>query len=126
MRRLFSSFARGWPGTALLLMRLVAATALFEQVVSILEGSAPLKTLALTLLGMLAAVLLFAGLWTPVAGSVAALVELWSLSLHMRDPWNYVLLGTFGICLAMLGPGAWSVDAYLFGWKRIDLGHPRS
>jgi len=21
----------------------------------------------------------------------------------------------------MLGPGAWSVDARLFGWKRIDL-----
>ena len=24
--------------------------------------------------------------------------------------------------LAMLGPGRWSVDARLFGWKRIDLG----
>ena len=28
--------------------------------------------------------------------------------------------------LVLLGPGAWSVDARLFGWKRIDIRDPRS
>ena len=29
------------------------------------------------------------------------------------------MLGTLGVALALLGPGGWSVDARLFGWKRI-------
>jgi len=35
------------------------------------------------------------------------------------DPWNCIFLGALGAALALVGPGAWSVDAYLFGWKRI-------
>ena len=31
-----------------------------------------------------------------------------------------LLTGTIAAGLAMLGPGRWSVDARLFGWKRID------
>jgi hypothetical protein len=31
-----------------------------------------------------------------------------------------LLSGTIGGALAMLGPGRWSIDARLFGWKRIE------
>jgi hypothetical protein len=34
--------------------------------------------------------------------------------------------GTIGAGLALLGPGAWSVDARLFGWKRIDVRDRKS
>jgi hypothetical protein len=30
------------------------------------------------------------------------------------------MLGTAGAALAMLGPGLWSVDARLYGWKRLE------
>ncbi|HEX8765158.1 MAG TPA: hypothetical protein VF740_08355 [Candidatus Acidoferrum sp.] len=33
----------------------------------------------------------------------------------------HLLLAVLGASLAMLGPGAWSVDARLFGRKRIDI-----
>jgi len=32
----------------------------------------------------------------------------------------WLLLGTAAVALAMLGPGLWSIDARLFGWKRIE------
>jgi len=70
------------------------------------------------------AVLLLVGLWTPVAGVLMAAVELCLVLSHPSDPWMHVRLGALGAALAMLGPGAWSVDAHLFGRKRIEIsGH---
>ena len=102
-------------------MRLAAATALLDQgFVGLRNGAAP-DGLTLAILLMGAAVLLLVGLWTPVAGVAGALFELWNGLSHRGDPQIYILIGTLGVALALLGPGAWSVDARLFGWKRIDF-----
>jgi hypothetical protein len=50
-----------------------------------------------------------------------ALLALWQTFSHPGNPWSCIMLGTFGAALALLGPGGWSVDARLFGWKRIDI-----
>ena len=121
MLRLFSSFARGWPGVGLLLLRLVAAIALIDQVIIRLENLPPTTQLFLNILTLGVALLLLAGLWTPIAGIAATLVEIWSAFSHPGDIRAYILLGTLGVALALLGPGAWSIDARLFGWKRIDI-----
>jgi uncharacterized membrane protein YphA (DoxX/SURF4 family) len=68
-----------------------------------------------------AGILLLLGLWTPIAGTLVAVIEFWKVFPHVGDPWIYILLGTLGAGLALLGPGAWSVDARLFGWKSIDI-----
>jgi putative oxidoreductase len=68
-----------------------------------------------------AAALLLAGLWTPVAGGLMAAAELYFAFSHPADPWTQMLVGALGVALAMLGPGAWSVDARLFGRKRIQI-----
>jgi hypothetical protein len=52
---------------------------------------------------------------------MVAIIEVWKIFLHVGDPWIPILLGSLGAALAMLGPGAWSVDARLFGWKRLDI-----
>jgi putative oxidoreductase len=66
-------------------------------------------------------VLLLAGLWTPVSGSLIAASALWSLVIKSGDPWRSILLASMGVALAMIGPGVWSLDARLFGWRRIDV-----
>ena len=71
-------------------------------------------------------ILLLAGLWTPIAGTLAAVIALWHVFAHPADPWSCIMLGTLGAALALLGPGGWSVDARLFGWKRIELRDRKS
>jgi hypothetical protein len=51
---------------------------------------------------------------------LVALIESCRLFAISADRLVYLLVATFGAALAMLGPGLWSVDARLFGWKRIE------
>ena len=120
MQRLFFTFARGWPGAGLLLMRLVAGIALVNQGAVGMTGATRLGPVAPHALAICSGILLLAGLWTPIAGVLVAVIHLWTFT-QPGDPWIHILLGTVGIALALVGPGAWSVDARLFGWKRIDI-----
>jgi len=93
----------------------------------VLQGIAGLLTAPLQIGSILEVVaacfaaLLLVGLWTPVAGVLMAVAELCLVLSRVSDPWMHVQLGALGAALAMLGPGAWSVDAHLFGRKRIEI-----
>jgi putative oxidoreductase len=63
---------------------------------------------------------LLLGLWTPIAGILTALFELRDLISHCDNLWTCILLGSLGVGLAMIGPGAWSADARRYGWKRVN------
>ena len=106
-------------------MRLVAGAVLISRAITLLQ-TAPLPEPAiLNALAAAMGLLLVVGLWTPVSGAGVAVFELWNTFSQPGDPGAKVLLGTLGLALALLGPGAWSVDARLFGWKRIEI-RPRS
>lgn len=102
-------------------MRLIAGIALLMQGIAVLWGGPQIEAFLLNSLTTGAGLLLLAGLWTPIAGVMVAFLELWKALSQPVDPWAHILLGTVGAALAMIGPGAWSVDAGLFGWKRIDI-----
>jgi len=122
LRRLFSTFAPGAPGLGLLILRLVGGISL------IIHGLARLQHGPMVVGGLacIAGVLLLAGLWTPAAGTLVAILGAWRSISKTGDPWACILLGTIGLALALLGPGAWSIDARLFGWKRIDVRERKS
>ncbi|MGB8886171.1 MAG: hypothetical protein WCC87_05570 [Candidatus Korobacteraceae bacterium] len=126
MRRLYSTFAGGWPGTGLLLLRLVLGTALIVRAGAALWIDPPIKTEITCAFLALCGILLISGLWTPIVGTLAALIEFWQLLVLRADVWIFLLLGTIAGALAMLGPGLWSIDAYLFGWKRVEAPPRRS
>ena len=80
----------------------------------------PLSVTIPAVLLLAGGILLIIGLWTPIVGTSIALIEIWKMLTLSGDKWVWLLLGTAGVALAMLGPGLFSIDARLFGWKRIE------
>jgi putative oxidoreductase len=121
VRRLFSSFARGWPGVGLLLMRIIAGGSLIVDGVEKCQAGQTMESVIIGLLAIVTGGLLVAGLWTPIAGPLVIVLSIWGILVRHDDPRSGILLAAIGAALALLGPGALSIDARLFGWKRIDL-----
>jgi len=100
-------------------MRLVVGSVLLVRASWLLWTDPPL-TVTLPFVSLAGpGLLLVAGLWTPLAGIAVAAIEL-SRILTSEDVFAPLMAATMGGALAMLGPGRWSLDARLFGWKRIE------
>lgn len=119
MQRLYTTFPNEWPGAGLLLLRLA------EGVPSVVEGTTRALSSGATVAALpyavdiLSGLLLIAGFWTPIGGVLQALVEF--SSAVSGSGYDHLVRGLIGLSMAMLGPGAWSIDARLFGRKRIDV-----
>ena len=118
MQRLFSTFANSWPGFGLLIQRLFTGIALLHHGIAQLETPAAGLVIP-EMTGAVLGLFILAGLWTPVVGALVAAVEFWIIVAGRGDVWMPLMLAVFGGTLAMIGPGAWSLDARLFGRKHI-------
>jgi putative oxidoreductase len=128
VRRLFSTFARGAPGAGLLLLRIAGGAAAIINGLRALSGGLAIGSAVPGVLNLAAGTLLIPGLWTPVAGSLLFVSNVWEVfagpgAVSFADivTGSAFLLAAIGAALGLLGPGAWSVDARLFGWRRIDV-----
>jgi uncharacterized membrane protein YphA (DoxX/SURF4 family) len=64
-------------------------------------------------------VLVSIGLWTPIVALAETAIQINRFMLvYPADP-PLLVTAAMGFSLALLGPGAWSLDARLFGRKRI-------
>jgi putative oxidoreductase len=123
MRRLLSTFADGLPSLGLLLLRVVAGTALILRVAELHNRASVPTTVPHVIAAGIGLLILF-GSWTAIAGVMLAIIEAVIAFSHNGDPRVSILLASLGVALTLLGPGSWSVDARRFGWKRIEIRRP--
>jgi putative oxidoreductase len=121
LQRLFSMFPNGWPGGGLLLLRLTNGTLLLHFCIACWLENAYRVAGAFLAIPAIIAVLLLVGLWTPIAGALSAAAEVPLFMQGTTDLRTLICLMTIGIAVSMLGPGAFSIDAALFGRHRLDL-----
>jgi hypothetical protein len=114
-------FPAGWPGLALLLLRVSVAIAVLLEGYSHRQGLSGWMLVALALLSAC----LCAGFLTPIMAILAlsAHVLVWSyLSFDGAEMTATALLDA--LALGLLGPGAYSIDAYRFGRRIVVLPPP--
>lgn len=137
LQRIFSTFPSGWPGAGLMVLRAALGITLFAQGVGYLVGWRELAfmTWAVALLALASGVLLLIGYLTPFASILAGSISvgckfLWlqAYSLNLFDSkLATALTASIAVAIVCLGPGAFSVDARLFGRREIiipDASHP--
>ena len=121
MQRLFSMFPNGWPGSALLLLRLVSGTILIHDGLAGLLQVPQRQGIVCLSLAIGAGMLLLVGFWTPIAGVLVVMVEAWTAFSRADGLRICVVMATVGAALGILGPGVRSLDARLYGRKQIDI-----
>jgi hypothetical protein len=116
VQRLFSMFPPGLPGIGLLLLRISVAIGL------LLEGYGHRQVGWIHATAVLLSITLFAGYVTPIAAAAGLLFHglIWLTS----GGGSAAILSIVSLditALALLGPGAYSVDASLFGRRVVVL-----
>ena len=121
VRRFFSNFAGGWPALGLLLIRVAAGVALIIDGKARISSGEPAFPLILGVLAIADGTILIAGLWTPLAGILAIALSATEILICHENQYPGILLAAMGAGVAFVGPGALSIDARLFGLKKIEI-----
>jgi uncharacterized membrane protein YphA (DoxX/SURF4 family) len=131
LQRTFSGFPIGYPGFALLLLRLVVGGAASSQAWLLIAANhgAVNMSVVVALLGFVIGLALIIGLMTPIAGVLLAAGALFltvdpgvlgHLSLFESGMARLEFI-VMSVALILLGPGTFSLDARLYGRREIDV-----
>lgn len=117
MLRLFSVFPTGAPGIALLILRISLAAAILDSGFDVINPAVlPLVYIALAVQSLL----LCLGLLTPIVSIIACAFELTALLVTGHADVRFIAVSILNAAaIALLGPGAYSLDARLFGRREI-------
>ncbi|MEG3191565.1 hypothetical protein [Lysobacter sp. D1-1-M9] len=119
MQRLFSMFPRGGPGAGLLLLRVSVAASIYFP-------GAGEPHWAVSALLLVVATGFLAGIATPVLclASIALMLALFWMDVRLSGLAS-AALSLQSIALLLLGPGAYSVDARLYGRRIVEVERRR-
>jgi hypothetical protein len=123
MQRLFSMFPSGMAGAGLLVLRVCSAAVLFvDGTAHPPEG----KSMLLLLLFAILSGTLCIGLFTPYAAAIGCLFELTAVwAADAQVPFHFIVAALNIAAVGLLGPGAYSFDACIFGRKLITFSAGR-
>jgi uncharacterized membrane protein YphA (DoxX/SURF4 family) len=132
LQRTFTSFPSGWVGAALLVLRgVVGASAMVEAILAAVDMSSALGWAACAS-AALSGLALVLGFLTPIVSSFLAaagatiLLSMPASTLLLLD--SRMALLEFVVmagAVAVLGPGAASIDARLFGRREVAISEKR-
>ena len=130
LQKLFSTFPAEWPGIGLLLIRALLGLQLIVQGVGYIQSpDRGLVVWVSAALAFMSGTSLLAGLLTPFVAVVVAIggmgLGLSWFPLPAQDLFNNNLVVIdqilLAIAIAFLGPGAFSLDARMFGRREITI-----
>ena len=125
LQRFFTAFPDSWRGFGLLLLRVLVAVTVIMQALAYIRVVESVAGWSIVVLLLASAACLLVGFVTPVA---AVLIGLTLLGLAFRttpDPFQELQVVVLAVVIALLGPGAFSIDARMFGRREILIPVPR-
>lgn len=130
LQRLFPTFPSGWPGLGLLLLRgLLGFTLLAQSLVYIGSTDLSFQAWVVALLAVTSGAFLVVGFMTPIVALVVGLgfigfaISSFVFSTPGLYEADYLIIDPIvvAIAVAFLGPGAFSLDARMFGRREIRI-----
>jgi len=131
LQRLFPTFPAGWPGVALLLLRItVGAASLVEGGLYIAGGAkSTIATTVSCILFIIGGIFLLIGFLSLLGSALAGIAALGNAFFWLSTPSGNLFDGKLALlqmivmaaAISLLGPGAFSIDAYLFGRREIVI-----
>jgi uncharacterized membrane protein YphA (DoxX/SURF4 family) len=122
---IFRAFPAGMAGLGLFLLRVITALTLGYVGYSFQDGSVNLPRLISVLLSLIG-VLMIIGFATMISGLFACALLLASfIWLHPQSNSLVAMAAGLSLVLVLVGPGAYSLDARFFGWRRVEIARRR-
>jgi uncharacterized membrane protein YphA (DoxX/SURF4 family) len=124
---LFSTFPGSYPGFGLLILRItLGITSLFQGVTVLSADNSTLLVRIAGLFAIIGGALLLIGFLTLISGAIVFSNHLFLLILAVKASQNVSFISEIYVialaaAIVLLGPGAFSLDAHLFGRREIII-----
>jgi uncharacterized membrane protein YphA (DoxX/SURF4 family) len=125
LQKLFCTFPSGSPGLGLLLLRgFVALTLIFQGLAYFGSQELPVLGWVVAAIVLVSAACLLAGFLTPIVSIVTGVGAIAVITSGLPFPtYSLIALIVLAVAIALLGPGAFSLDSWFFGRREILIPH---